>query len=417
MNAIHTRKNLLPIYLKGLVEGKYSLRQVAESTGYTVRHISTLKKKYLTMGIKCLENGRKNHPAYNRIPEVTRQAILALYVGKYSGSNFQYFHDCLEETEGIKVSNDFLYKFLKENGIVSPLSKKTKKKDKVNHRPRLRRQNEGDMVQIDGTPYPWFWKFGENKNYCLVGSIDDATGKITGLYMTENECIYGYIEMLRQTIEKYGRPREIYSDRAAIFCVSPKDKKNLTIWEQLEGVHEKRTQWQRMLDELQINQILAWSPEAKGRVERMWGTIQNQLPIWLYINKIDTLEKANKELHKYINQFNRKYSKPAAIDSKFWIPKPDNLDYILQVRFPRKTDKVGSFTFHGEDFFVKAPIYKNVSFELCISERGIYAYMNDRYYDVYLRNDLQDCVSDSMSITTKNIVYKYLYRNAKEFSV
>jgi transposase len=417
MNAKHTRKNLLPIYLKGLVEGKYSLRQVSESTGYSVRHISTLKKKYLTMGIKCLEDGRKNHPAYNRIPEVTRQAILALYVGKYSGSNFQYFHDCLEEIEGIKVSNDFLYKFLKENGIVSPLSKKAKKKDKVNHRPRLRRQNEGDMIQIDGTPYPWFWKFGENKNYCLVGSIDDATSKITGLYMTENECIYGYIEMLRQTIEKYGRPREIYSDRAAIFCVSPKDKKNLTIWEQLEGVHEKKTQWQRMLDELQINQILAWSPEAKGRVERMWGTIQNQLPIWLYINKIDTLDKANKELHKYINQFNRKYAKPAAIEYKFWIPKPDNLDYVLQVRFPRKTDRVGSFSFHGEDFYIKAPSYKNVSFELCISERGIYAYMNDRYYDVYLHNDIQECVSDSMSITTKNIVYKYLYRNAKEFSV
>lgn len=417
MNKEHPRKSLLPHYLKGMVEGKYSLRQAAESTGYSIGHISVLKRKYKQIGLKCLENGNINRPAPNRIPEETRQRILLLYTAKYKDCNFQYFNDCLREVEGINVSTDWIRAFLKENGFVSPLSTRAKKKEKPSHRPRLRRQNEGDLVQIDGTPYPWFWKFGNNKNYCLVGAIDDATSKITGLYITENECIYGYMEMLRQTIEKYGCPREIYSDRAAIFCVTPKNKQNLTIWEQLEGIHEKKTQWQRILDELKINQVLAWSPEAKGRVERMWGTIQNQLPFFFYINKIDTVEKANKALPRYIKQFNTKYSKPPAIKNNFWLKKPDGLDDILQVKFPRKTDRVGSFTFHQEEFYIKAPKYSHVHFTLCISERGMYALIDGLYYDVYLQNEIQDCVSDTMPQVVKNIIYKYLYRDAKEFSV
>lgn len=92
------------------------------------------------------------------------------------------------------------------------------------HRPRLRRENEGDLIQIDGTPFEWFYKSGDNKKYSMHGAIDDATGKITGLYITENECLYGYLEILRQTIQNHGIPREIYSDRAAIFCVTPKNK-------------------------------------------------------------------------------------------------------------------------------------------------------------------------------------------------
>lgn len=116
----------------------------------------------------------------------------------------------------------------------TPEAHNIKKSDKL-HRPRLRRANFGDMLQIDGTPFAWFARFDNYKKYCMVGAVDDATSKITALYITDFECLYGYLEILRQTIQRYGCPREIYSDRAAIFCVTPRNKKNLTQWEELAG--------------------------------------------------------------------------------------------------------------------------------------------------------------------------------------
>lgn len=409
-------KAVLPVYVKGLYSGKYTLRQASESTGYTIQHLCFLKKQYSLMGDTLFEHRNRGRPPKNKINPELAQRIALLYSANYSDINFSYFCRCLNEFEGIKISLATLRKIMKDYGLVSPEARKIKKK-KVVHRPRLRRDCEGDLMQVDGTPFAWFYKFGDNKRYCLTGGIDDATGKITGLYLTENECLYGYLEVLRQTCSKYGVPREVYSDRAAIFCYTPRGK-NLAQWEKLEVMHEKRTQWQRICEELHIHQILAWSPEAKGRVERMWRTIQGQLPVWLYRNGIQTVEDANREIHRYIESFNKAYAVAPADDDNFYIDPPADLDDILCAQFPRRADSRGCITFQGTTFYApKAPDFSRRDVLLCVNEEGLFVKYKGSYYPLApTENFVRQIYGEQMPQVVVNIVYRYLYAFGKEIS-
>lgn len=253
----------------------------------------------------------------------------------------------------------------------------------------------------------------------MVGAIDDATSKITALYITEHECLYGYMEILRQTINKYGCPREIYSDRAAIFCVTPKNKKNLTQWEQLAGLHDKKTQWQRILDELSIRQILAWSPEAKGRIERLWLTLQKRIPTELFRAGADTVEKANAFLQKYVNAFNSQFGVTPARSDSFFLPCSQNLDVVLSAQFPRRTDSRGCISFHSYKFAVDAPRVCCRNLTLHISEKGIFARFagDSNFYPVRLLDDyICGGLGETIPQVVADIIYRYMFANAKEIS-
>lgn len=416
MVSVKKNKALLPVYVRGLYSGKYTLRQASESTGYSIPWLCNLKKAYSIEGGAIFENKNKGRIPHNKINQELRQKVAALYAADYSDVNFSYFHQCLLEFEGVDISLPTLRNILAEYGLRSPEARKVKKKAKV-HRPRIRRECEGDLLQIDGTPYAWFYKSGDEKRYCMVGGIDDATGKITGLYLTENECLYGYLELMRQTCTNFGIPREIYSDRAGIFCVTPRGKK-LAAWERLEVMHEKRTQWQRILEELNVRQILAWSPEAKGRVERMWRTLQGQLPIWFYKRGIKNMEQANAALPDFIKWFNKKFSVPPAVDDEFWLDAPENLDEILCAQFDRRADKTGAVFFHQTQFY--CPTFDGFAYRdvvVCISERGIFAKYQGQYYPLVPVNmKIQEVAGDTLPIVVQNIVYRYLYAFGKEIS-
>lgn len=416
MNAKPKNRALLPVYVQGLSTGKYTLKQAAESTGYSIPYLSLMKKNYIANGKTVFENKNKGRRPVNRISDAQRAKIAALYAADYQECNFSYFLECLREFEGVNLSYVTLTAILKEYGQESPERHKSKKKKPV-HRPRIRRECEGDLIQIDGTPYAWFWKSGDNKRYCLVGGIDDATGKITGLYMTEFECLYGYLEMLRQTAERFGLPREIYSDRAAIFCVTPRKNRNLAKWEMLQELHSEKTQWQRILNELNINQILAWSPEAKGRVERMWRTLQGQLPQWFYNRGIKTVEEANKVLGQYVDWFNSKYGVEPAVDDSFWLDPPSNLDDVLVARFKRRVSGRGVIKFQDTEFYSPDIDLAYVDIEVCISERGIFMLYKGKYYRLLpVGMNLQTVVFDQMPKVVQDIVYRYMYAFAKEIS-
>lgn len=405
------------MYVRGLYSGKYTLRQASESTGYSIPWLCHLKKQYTIYGGAIFEHKSKGRPAANRIDQRLRDKIAALYAAEYSDVNFCYFRECLKEFEGIEVGLSTLRNILVgEFGMSSPEARKKKRKNTI-HRPRVRRECEGDLLQIDGTPFAWFHKSGDLKRYCMVGGIDDATGKITGLYLTENECLYGYLELMRQTCENFGIPREIYSDRAAIFCVTPRNKR-MPAWEKLEVMHEKRTQWQRILEELNVNQILAWSPEAKGRVERMWRTLQGQLPIWFYKHGISNMDQANSALPEFIKWFNKKYAVEPTVDDEFWLEPPENLEEILCAQFPRRADKNAVISFHQTQFY--CPSYDGFALRdvlVCISERGVFArYMGQYYPLVPLGLQIQEVAGDTLPQVVQNIVYRYLYAFGKEIS-
>lgn len=412
-------KTLLPVYLKGLVSGKYTLRQAAEATGYCVDHLCRLKKKYQVYGLSVLDHKGIGRIPANKTPAALKNKIVALYATpEYSGINFLYFKKCLEKYEGIKVSYTNLCAIMREFGIKSPEAHRTKK-SKAIHRPRVRRECYGDMLQIDGTPYQWFKRFGNNKRYCMVGAIDDATSKITALYITEFECLYGYLEIMRQTCNKYGTPREIYSDRAAIFCCTPKNKKNLTQWEELAGIHDKKTQWQRILDDLNIRQILAWSPEAKGRVERMWHTLQGRIPTEFFKHGCDTVEKANAYLQRFVDDFNAEFGVDAMKPDNFFIPCSADLDSVLTAQIPRKADGQGCISFHSYKFAVEAPRVRGRNLILHVSEHGLFARFDgdENFYPVRLLDDyLYSGRDEKMPQVVQDIVYRYMYAYAKEVS-
>lgn len=416
MNTARKLNENVKFFVKKLAHGDCTLREAAESTGYSYNWLSHLKNEYRRIGADCFIHKAAGHRAYNAISEKIREKIILLYINEYNGINFKYFQKCLAEFDGIKISYSALRALLSRYNIVSPERRKHKK-ERV-HRLRQRRQNFGDMIQVDGTPFRWFSWAGDNSLYSLHVAIDDATGRLTGLYMCQNECLYGYMELLRQAAESCGLPREIYSDRAAIFAVTPRRAQNLSVEEQLAGLHQKRTQWQRILSDLQINQILAWSPAAKGRVERCNATLQRRLPYLFKRFKIKTPDAANSFLqNQYIDIFNREFAVPPARADSFFRPCPGNLDNILCAKFPRavRSGGVVNFeTYHLRIECLQNPVGKKVS--VCVSEQGICAEWNGRYYPVTLLDKhLTAGLSDAPAVLT-DIMYRYLYAPQKEIS-
>ncbi len=149
------------------------------------------------------------------------------------------------------------------------------------------------MLQADGTPHDWF---GCGKKYSLHGFIDDATGSVTGLYMCEHECLLGYLEVTRQTLKNFGIPLSLYPDKYSVFFPAANKENSLTIEEQLKGMHRSVTQFGRIMDELGIEMFPASSPQAKGRVERLWETLQSRLVTEFRINNVTTIEQSLRNL-------------------------------------------------------------------------------------------------------------------------
>lgn len=411
-------QKLLVHYLKGCISGKYTLAQAAESTGYTAIHLCRLKKKYLQYGEDSFIHGNTLRKPHNRTPQKVRDKVAKIYATEFSGVNFNFFREELKDYYGIDLCYDTISSILEEYGQISPKSRKHRRKKEVVHEIRPRRDNEGDLLQIDGTPFPWFSWCGDQKNYCMHGGVDDATSKITSLYITENECLYGYLEILRQTYElNGGAPRNCYSDLTAIAVHTPKRKTQLTVIEQLEAMNSTETQFQRILKQFNCRQILAHSPQAKGRVERMWETVQGQIPNKFKRNKIKTIEQANEYLKKYVKEYNKRYSKPAHKADSFYVPTDLDINEILMARFPKKTDRNGCFKFHSYTFAVQdSPRKICVPCELCITDDDIKVYIHGKYWPVKILDPITDGAGESMPEVVKNICYKYMRRYAKEIS-
>lgn len=326
------------------IDGSISRKQAAEFLGLSTRQITRLKKGVLESGAESLihkNTGRKPAHAFS---EETKQAILEIHAREeFAGVNFQHFQEILRREYGIAISYTALANLLKGAGIESP---KKKKERKHKHR-RKRKDHPGELIQIDATPYPWF---GGTMLYALHGAIDDATGSIVGLYMTQNECLYGYQEAMRQCCLNYGIPQTTYSDNHTIFR-SPKTDR-LTVEELIAGKTVSLTQFGRSMYELGIDMIFAGSPEAKGRVERLWETLQSRLPVEFAMRGIHTLTEANRFLEtEYPQIFNQEFAVEPTGESIF-VPVSEGMDIdsILCVKHTRKTDAAGTFSFKGRCF-------------------------------------------------------------------
>ena len=320
-----------------LIEGEIRVREAAEVLMLSTRQVARIKERVKRFGPGTVIHGNRARKPINAVEDNIKSMVVELKSKKYPGTNFSHFTELLSEKEKIDLSRPTVHRILREAGIVSP---KKKKKTRT-HRYRKRKASPGMMVQLDASPYKWL---GEDE-LSLHGAIDDATGKVLGLYLCRQETLKGYFEVARQMIKSFGIPISAYSDRHTIFFGS-KDK--LTIEYELEGKREPYTQFSQAMDELGVRMIPAGSPQAKGRIERLWGTLQDRLTQEFILNGIKDLGSANKFVRKYIAKFNRRFSVSPRGQSVFRkLKKSANLNYILCIKTKRKLDGGSAFSYRG----------------------------------------------------------------------
>lgn len=366
--------------IEACIKGQCTVKQVATALGLSERRVKQIKKEVKENGVKSIQHGNRGRKPKNTISDETSKRILELRSSyEYEISNFKHFQELLKERENIDISYSALYHILRNAGIKSP---KRHRKTKLHHR-RKRKECEGMMLQADGTPFDWF---GNGQKYSLHGFVDDATGKITGLYMCKNECLLGYLEVLRQTLENYGIPISLYPDKYSVFFPPKKVNDHITIEEQLNGREKGITQFGRIIEELGIEMFPASSPQAKGRIERLWETLQSRLTTEFRINNIKTIDEANTFLITYIEKYNSKFSIEASSKNNVFLklPKRYNLDELLCVRFERTIDNAGVFSINNSKFqIMDKSLPPKTKVQIYISQKiGIRVKSNNKVYDV-----------------------------------
>jgi len=263
------------------------------------------------------ELSRERSP--RRIEEATRKQVSRLAQERYAGCNQHHLRDLLEERDGIQMSRASVRRILEEEGVLV-VQARTRLIHRL-RRPRYRQ--EGQLIQIDASPHDWLQERGPRLS--LVGGIDDATGKVVGAVFREQEDQQGYMQMLRQVVEQYGCPQALYHDRHTMFPTSRHDAtQQHSTEEQLAGSRTS-TQLGRLFEQLQITSIAARSPQAKGRIERLWGTFQDRLVSELRLAGATTLHEANVLVQEYLPRFNARFAVPATDPGLAWQPFPATL--------------------------------------------------------------------------------------------
>jgi len=396
-------QKLKQLYVPMFARGEITERECARRC--KIRPVSAwrLKNRYLQLGDGAFIHGNKGRKPKNKKYDYDK---IADDYKKFEGTPFMSFRDNCADYLGYSVVPSYttVYNALSSHGVISPLAR-IPVREKKKHLPRTERENEGDMVQIDGSRHDWFLN---GKKITLHGAIDDATHKIVALYFCENECLLGYYELLKQIVDRTGgMPSAVYSDRSQIFFTS----RGSTLEEQLAGAEKSHTQWQKTCKELQIELIAAYSPEAKGRIERLWQTLQGRLPYIFRFLKINTIKDANEFLASFIDGFNARFAVPAQDVALHWKEKPSSadFDFLFSVRAEKKTKADGSFIYHGYKFRLLSKHSACVRFTLCLSERyGIKGFMNGKYYNIELCEPICDVVGDPMPSVEKDLIYRYL---------
>lgn len=388
------------------INGSMTIKVAADRLNFSERYVKKLKARYKKFGASSMMHGNCGKQPKHTIDANIKTRIWEIWnLPELEECNFTHFQEILMEDYGIKISYTPLYKLLKSKGAKSPRKHKKAK----SHNRRLERASAGELLQVDGTPYPFF--YGDSKEYCLHGFIDDATHQVTGLYLCNNECMHGYLEVTRQTFKNFGVPLALYADGSSIFF--PTNDK-LSIEEQLAGITEPTTQYGRMMKTLGVDLIHAGSSQAKGRIERLWNTLHDRLRTEFRRHNITTIEEANEFLKSYIPKFNKKFSiVPKDKNSSFMrLPEYINLDYLLSVKYTRTVDVSNCISINGTTFVIETKeILHKKKIEVCISKRiGLKARFNDKWYKVIpLSNSNKKSLKSIDSIDA--IIQKFIYDN------
>lgn len=312
MDNLMSRKQwkLLDV-MQRVKDGQLTNQEAALALGLSERQTRRLRHAVKEKGEEALTHGNRGRPPSNRVAEELRQRILELARGRYAGFNDHHITEKLNEIEGIKVSRATLQRMLRGGGLASP----RKRRGRKHHRRRERKAQEGLMLLWDGSSHDWLE--GRGPRLCLMGAVDDATGALMpGAHFVEHECSVGYLGVLLAICDHKGAPMAIYMDRHSSL---KRNDEHWTVEEELRGEQDK-TQVGRALAELAINPIFALSPQAKGRVERLWGTLQDRLVSEMRLAGVSDIRAANEFMLHFTPDFNQRFARPAQDVTAAWRP-------------------------------------------------------------------------------------------------
>ena len=320
------------------LDGLLTVAEAAETLSLSDRQVKRLKKGVKENGPQFLGHKLRGVSNHKAIPDSVKSKIILLKQTEYPDANIYHFMEILSKKHNINYSYAPIYNLLKKNSIKSP---KKHRKTKI-HKRRKRKAHFGELVQMDASPFRWF----NTDLMCdLHGIIDDATGKILALFFTKEECMEGYYTVVENMINTYGIPENIYVDRHSIFCSTIADK--ISVEEQLKGKLINPTNFGLAMEDLNVHIIYAKTPQAKGRIERLWNTLQSRLPIEFKIAGITNMEQANEFLKNYIVEYNKQFAKEAEAATYLFkeLDRHINLDNVLCRRDTRKLDNGATFSF------------------------------------------------------------------------
>jgi transposase len=282
-----------------VLAGRMTGKEAAEMLGISLRHTRRLLARYRLHGAAGLMHGNRGREPANKLDEKVEAEILQLAQRGYVDYNDSHFTEELAERHQIKVSRPTVRRIRREHGLPSPRKRRAPK----HRRRRQRYPQTGMLLQVDGSKHDWLE--GRGPWLTLHAAIDDATNEVPWAVFREEEDATGYLLLLHHISLSHGLPLALYADRHTIF----QSPKIATLAEQLEGL-EPRSHLGRLLERLDINLISARSPQAKGRVERLFQTLQDRLVKELRRAGARTVAEANACLKKYLPRFNRRFMKP-----------------------------------------------------------------------------------------------------------
>ena len=306
--------------------------QAAEILGISDRHMRRWRERYEKEGYNGLLDRRLGKPSSRRVAMATVEKVFALYREKYFDLNVQHFHEKLQAEHGIELSYTWVKQALQGAGLVGRGRKRG-----VHRKRRERRPLPGMLLHIDGSRHQWLQ---DERWYDLIVILDDATSEIYYAQLVEEESTVTVMAGLKEVVERKGVFCALYSDRGSHFWLTPKVGGKVD--------YHRRTQVGRALHELGVQMIPAYSPEARGRSERNFGTWQGRLPQELRLHQIGTLEGANQFLRGYVAEFNRRFQVAPAQRGNAFVPcRGRDLERIFSLQFERSVNRDNTVSFQN----------------------------------------------------------------------
>ena len=339
-----TKKELDRIKVLILIEeGKLTVKNGAEALSLSIRQTHRLCRRYKKGGEKSLAHQARGKKSNRGLKEEIKNEMTNLLHQKYPDFGPTLAAEKISKELRISISRETIRRLQIEEGLWKP----KRRKERKYHARRCRRSKVGELIQIDGSEHDWLE--GRGPRMTLIIFIDDATSRLQIAYFVDAETTLNYMNLTKEYVECYGLPKQAYSDKHSIFRHTNKKTKE-------KG---KLTNFGQALKELGIELICANSPQAKGRVERSFGTLQDRLVKEMRLANIQTMEEANIFLKNYVEEHNRKFAISPKEETDGHKKNEKDLTKILSFRETRKVAKDLSFQYKNAVYQIKNPPYVN----------------------------------------------------------